>query len=82
MILNPKESTGITFSYELDDGEMEIIKKIYQDLKDNFPKTIYEKEKISKFMFIKFIMRNNGDTRMSFERVGCEWKVSGKYKGE
>lgn len=82
LILNPKQSTGITFCYELDDGEVEIIKKIYQELSDNFPKTIYEKEKISKFMFIKFIMKNNGNTRMSFERVGCEWKVSGKYKGE
>lgn len=82
LILNPKRKSSITFAYELDDGEQEIITKIYQNLTDNFPKTIFEKEKISKFMFIKFIMKDDTENRMSFERVGCEWKVAGKYKGE
>lgn len=82
LVLNPRERTDITFCYELDDGEAEIISKVYENLTDNFPKTIYEKEKISKFMFIKFIMKNNTDSRMSFERIGCEWRLSGKYKGE
>ena len=82
LILNPKQKSTITFGYELDDGETEVIKKIYENLTDDFPKTIYEKEKISKFMFIKFIMKNNENSRMSFERLGCEWKIAGKYKGE
>lgn len=82
LILNPKEKTTITFGYELDDGQTDIIQKVYKNLTDNFPKTIYEKEKISKFMFIKFIMKNNENSRMSFERLGCEYKISGKYKGE
>lgn len=82
LILNPKTSSSLTFSYELDDGTVEIIAKQYSNLTDDFPKTIYEKEKISKFMFIKFIISNETDSRMSFERLGCEWKLSGKYKGE
>lgn len=82
LILNPKENSSITFAYELDDGEEDIITKTYKDLKDKFPKTIFEKEKISKFMFIKFIMKDSEDCRMSFERIGCEWKVAGRYKGE
>lgn len=82
LILNPKYKTTITFGYKLDDGEVETIKKIYENLKDDFPKTIYEKEKITKFMFIKFVMKNEENSRMSFERLGCEWKLAGKYKGE
>ena len=46
LILNPKEGCDIEFGYELDDGTVEIIKKQYHDLTDDFPKTIQEKEKI------------------------------------
>ena len=65
LILNPKEITDITFAYLTDDGESEIIKKNYTS--SNYAKTINEKEKISKFMFVKFIMKNNTSNKMSFE---------------
>ena len=80
LILNPKEPTDITFAYLTDDGETEIIKKQYSNSK--YAKTINEKEKISKFMFVKFIMKNNTFNKMSFEELGCEYITAGRYKGE
>ena len=80
LILNPTENTDIKFSYLTDDGETEIIKKNYPS--SNYAKTINEKEKISKFMFVKFIMENNTENKMSFERFGCEYITAGRYKGE
>lgn len=80
LILNPKENTNIDFSYLTDDGETNIISKKYSD--SNYAKTINEKEKISKFMFIKFIMKNKSNNKMSFEKFGCEFVVAGRYKGE
>lgn len=82
LILNPGESTNIEFGYELDDGTNEIITKLYENLKDDFPKTISEKERIKKYMFVKFYMKNNTNKKMSFERLGCEFVIAGRYKGE
>lgn len=82
LFLNPGEKTNITLGYELDDGENEIITKLYENLTDNFPKTISEKERIKKFMFVKFFMKNNTDIKMSFERLGFEYILAGRYKGE
>lgn len=81
LMLNPHNSCDITLGYELDDGEIEIIKKQYQNLEDDFPKTIQEKEKIKKFMFIKFWMKNNTKNKMIFERLIIEYILSGKYRG-
>lgn len=82
LILNPYISSRITFGYELDDGENEIITKLYENLQDDFPKTINEKERIKNFMFVKFYMKNNTNHSMSFERLLCEYVLSGRYKGE
>ncbi len=82
LILNPYISSHITFGYELDDGENEIITKLYENLQDDFPKTINEKERIKNFMFVKFYMKNNTNHSMSFERLLCEYVLSGRYKGE
>lgn len=81
LILNPKVNSDITFGYELDDGTVEIITANYSELKDDFPKTIQEKEKIQKFMFVKFWMKNNTENRMTFERLIIEYILSGKYRG-
>ena len=82
LILNPNISTDITFGYELDDGSIEIISKNYHGLDDDFPKTIQEKEKIKKFMFIKFFMKNKSTSKMTFERLIIEYILAGKYRGE
>lgn len=82
LILNPNVSSDITLGYELDDGRTEIISKNYHNLDDDFPKTIQEKEKIKKFMFIKFYMKNETKSKMTFERLILEYIVSGKYRGE
>lgn len=82
LILNPGGDCDITFGYILDDGSVEIITKNYSALNDDFPKTIQEKEKIPKFMFVKFFMKNNTKNRMTFERLILEYINSGKYRGE
>lgn len=82
LILNPGGDCDITLGYILDDGTVEIITKNYSNLNDNFPKTIQEKEKIKKFMFVKFFMMNNTKNRMTFERLILEYINSGKYRGE
>ncbi len=82
LTLNPNESSDITLGYEFDDGTVEIIKKNYNNLTDDFPKTIQEKEKIKKFMYVKFFMENDTTSKMTFERLILEYIVSGKYRGE
>lgn len=82
LTLNPHGNTDITFGYILDDGTINIITKEYRNLADDFPKTIQEKEKIKKFMFVKFFMRNNTINRMTFERLILEYIKSGKYRGD
>lgn len=81
LILNPYNDCDITFGYELDDGTVEIISKSYHNLTDDFPKTIQEKEKIKKFMFIKFFMKNETEYKMLFERLVIEFILAGKYRG-
>lgn len=81
LILNPKEGCDIELGYELDDGTIEVIKKQYHNLTDDFPKTIQEKEKIKKFMFIKFYFKNKTEYRMTFERLLIEYIIAGKYRG-
>lgn len=81
LILNPYSDCDINFGYELDDGSVEIISKKYHSLTDVFPKTIQEKEKIKKFMFIKFWMKNNTEYKMLFERLVVEFILAGKYRG-
>lgn len=82
LILNPGGDCDVTFGYILDDGSEEIIVKGYSALTDDFPKTIQEKAKIRKFMFIKFFIKNNTKNRMTFERLILEYINSGKYRGE
>lgn len=82
LVSNPKDSNKLTLGYELDDGTTDIITKNYEILTDNFPKTLHEKEKIKKFMFIKFFVKNNDNIRCSFERLSLEYVFAGKYKGE
>lgn len=82
LTLNPDYSSDITLGYKLDDETTDIITKNYHNMDDDFPKTIQEKEKIKKFMFIKFFMENKSTSRMTFERLILEYIVSGKYRGE
>ncbi len=81
LILNPYNDCDITFGYELDDGTVDIISKSYHNLSNDFPKTIQEKEKIKKFMFIKFFMKNETEYKMLFERLIIEFILAGKYRG-
>lgn len=82
LVLNPKVDSRVVLGYELDDGTTEIITRDYEKLIDDFPKTIREKEKIQKFMFVKFFIKNNINKKMTFERLSIEYVFAGKYKGE
>ena len=82
LVLKPKVDSRVVLGYELDDGTIEIITRDYENLIDDFPKTIREKEKIQKFMFVKFFIKNNINKKMTFERLSLEYVFAGKYKGE
>lgn len=82
LISNPYPKAEITFGYKLPDETNEIIRKEYLELKDNFPKTIQEKEKIKKFQFIKFFFSNQTTNKMTFERLILEYVLAGQYRGE
>ena len=81
-MLNTSKQSEVTFGYFLDDGEKNIIAHEITDENAIFPRTIHEKEKIKKFMFVKFYFENATNKRMSFERLSIEYIIAGRYKGE
>ena len=81
-MLNTKEQSQVTFGYYLDDGVQNTIATETTAASAIFPRTIHEKEKIKKFMFVKFYFTNNTNKRMSFERLSIEYVIAGRYKGE
>ena len=82
LMLNTNRQSEVTFGYYLDDGEEITISHEVTSNTAIFPRTIHEKEKIKKFMFVKFYFTNNTNKRMSFERLSIEYVIAGKYKGE
>ena len=82
LMLNTSKQSEVTFGYFLDDGEKNIIAHEITDENALFPRTIHEKEKIKKFMFVKFYFENVTNKRMSFERLSIEYIIAGRYKGE
>lgn len=78
--LNPFKNSDLTLGYELEDGQTEIITTDLES--SNFPKVIQEKEKIKNFMFVKFFIKNNKNSLMTFENITLEYDYSGRYKGE
>ena len=73
-----KNNSEFAFGYITSDGEETII-----DLKSgetDFPVVILEKEKIRKFLYIKFFVRSK--KRLTLEQLNVEYVFSGRYKGE
>jgi len=73
-----KNNSEFEFGYITPDGEEKII-----DLKSgetDFPVVILEKEKIRKFLYIKFFVRSK--KRLTLEQLNVEYVYSGRYKGE
>ena len=81
-MLNTNAESEVTFGYFLDDGVQNTIAHETTSNTAIFPRTIHEKEKIKKFMFVKFYFTNNTNKRMSFERLSIEYVIAGRYKGE
>lgn len=82
LMLNTNKVSEVTLGYYLEDGVKTEIVKEKTDIDTIFPRTLHEKEKIKKFMFVKFYMENYSKKRMSFERLSIEYVYAGKYKGE
>lgn len=82
LMLNTNKVSELTLGYYLEDGIKTEIVKEKTDMDAIFPRTLHEKEKIKKFMFVKFYMENYTKKRMSFERLSIEYVYAGKYKGE
>lgn len=82
LMLNTNTQSEVTFGYYLDDGVQNTIAHETTASGAIFPRTIHEKEKIKKFMFVKFFFQNNTNKRMSFERLSIEYVIAGRYKGE
>ena len=80
VISRPFEDTKYTLSYITLDDTQDIITK--DNPKGNFPSTLQEKEKIKKFMFVKFRLFNDTNEKMNFYRIGLEYIYSGRYRGE
>lgn len=77
----PTRPTSIKLSYETPDGLTEV-STINYDGMNPFPKTMQEKEKVSKIMSCKLIVEGLDGVRCSFSSIIAEYRMAGKYRGE
>ena len=80
--LNPFGNTDISLGYNTMDGFSEITTMNYEGIADNFTRTIQEKEKIAKIMFLQMVVKNNTEHKCSFNNIILEYVISGKYRGD
>ena len=80
VISKPDVDTNFTLGYVTDEGDTDIIVKGYEAI--DYPRALQEKEKISKFMFIKFFLENETNKKMSFYQMSFVYIYSGNYRGE
>lgn len=80
VVSKPEAATNITLSYVTVDEETEIVDKTYTT--QTFPMVLQEKEKIKKFMFVKFRLSSDVAKKMSFYQIAIEYIYSGHYRGD
>lgn len=80
VISRPYEDNEFTLSYITNENIGDIVNKSY--LSGNFPNTLQEREKVRKFMFIKFRLSSDKPKKMNFYKLGIEYIYSGNYRGE
>lgn len=80
---NLNEDTEQEFGYYQDEEGKNVITIAY-DRKRMFPKTISEKEKIKKFMFVKFYVKSKpgSSKRICIENLSIEYTIVGRYKSD
>lgn len=86
----------IVFTKNIDEGYNKIAEITYQNTgsgevrQDDFPRRIYIKDKIRKFMNVKYLFTNNehydepwtkSSSNFSFNRLSIEYQDAGKYRG-
>ena len=79
LVSNPIVDSSTTLKYENEDGESEVLE--FDNLSNKFPKVIQQKEKIRKFMYLKFIFSNSKDKKMNIKELNIDYMFSGRYKG-
>lgn len=83
----------IVFSKTIDDGYNKIgeINYLNYNIQNDFPKRAYIKDKIRKFMNVKYLLTNDENydkpwiiesSNFSFNRLSFEYQDAGKYRGE
>ena len=80
VISKPDEHNEFTLSYLTQDEVNDIITSNF-DYTD-FPHTLQEKEKIKKFMFVKFRLSSNKPKKMNFYQIAIDFVLAGHYRGE
>lgn len=80
LITKPKVATEFEIGYTTNEGDTSIIKHEYDT--STFPKTLQENEKIRKFMFVKFYIKNNTSKKLNFYQLALKYIYAGKYRGD
>lgn len=81
LLISPDENLAFELGYITQDGESQITTKLYGD--GEFPLVVFEKEKIKKFMWIKFYIKSQGGGRkFNMLSMNIKYKMAGRYRGD
>lgn len=81
---NQPNNNSFTIGYIDIDGVTEILdvhtaEDVYEH---GIPSTTQQKQKITKFMYIKVYVEDDTDKNCTFDQIIFEYKIAGKYRGE
>lgn len=79
VISKPYTETQFTLSYITDEEVTEITSRTYEE--GDFPNTLQEKEKIKKFMFVKFRISGTAAKKLNFYQMAIEFVYAGHFRG-
>lgn len=81
---NKPNNNSFTIGYIDLDGITEILDVSTPTDKYNYgiPSTTQQKQKITKFMYIKVYVEDESNSNCTFDQILFEYKVAGKYRGE
>lgn len=79
VISRPYTETQFTLSYITDEEVTAITSRTYEE--GDFPNTLQEKEKIKKFMFVKFRISSDVAKKLNFYQMAVEFVYAGHFRG-
>ena len=80
VISKPIRALDFTLSYVTNEDVEDITSREYEE--GDFPRTLQEKEKIKKFMFVKLRISSNKPKPINFYQIALEYILAGQYRGE